>query len=64
MKSYLITTNYWDYDLYDSCVVVAETKERALEIAREKLFKEYQELEIEVMDLKNEGIIISSFNAG
>lgn len=64
MKAYLITADECDYDEYDSCVIVAETPKRALEIAEEQIFKAYQNLEIEELDLSEEKIIIDSFNAG
>lgn len=64
MKSYLITANNWDYDEYTSCVIVAETEERALEMARDKFFIDTQKLKAEVVSLDSEKVIITSFNAG
>lgn len=64
MKPYLITADDWGYDEYNSCLIVAETEERALEIARDKFFIDTQKLKAEVVNLDSEKVIISSFNAG
>lgn len=70
MKVYYVWVDKWDYDRYDSLVVVAENKERALEMVETGnfggcYFEEWQgEIHIEEEDLTKEHIVLESFNAG
>lgn len=71
MKAYHVYVNDYDYDDFDSIVVVAENEDRALEMINnggwdgEGYFKEHQgEIYVEELDLTYEHIVCESFNAG
>lgn len=71
MRVYRITADDWDYDQFDSIVVLAESEERALEIANmkhhygQKYFADDQyPLIVEEIDMTKEQVVLSSFNAG
>jgi hypothetical protein len=71
MKVYYVWVDKCDYDYYDSLIIVAENKERALEMVKHgkwnntSYFEEWQgEIHIEEVDLTKEHIVIESFNAG
>lgn len=73
MKLYIVTAHDWDYDQFDCIVVLAESEERALEIANMKHKDYYNQkyfaddqypLTVEEVDMTKEQIILGSFNAG
>ena len=67
MKLYLITrTDNWGYDEYDSVVVCAKTRIKAMLICNTMFNEEHMNVEfIGIANKKQEeGIILSSFNAG
>lgn len=69
MNVYIIEANDCDYDEFDSCVVVAESKEKALKIAVKGeegfYFVETQyPLTAEKIDLNEKAIVHASFKAG
>jgi hypothetical protein len=71
MKLYYVYADDYDYDDFDSVVVVAENEDRALEMINnggwsgEGYFREHQgEIHIEEVDLTVEHIVLESFNAG
>lgn len=66
MKVYYVYPDDYDYDERDGAIIVAENKERALEIVEEHhLFYESQgEVHIEEEDLTTEHIALDSFRAG
>lgn len=64
MKPYYVWADDWDYDDYDSFVVVAENEDRALEMVKGKFNKWQGEIHVEEVDLITEGIVLGSFNAG
>lgn len=76
MKVFLVKAESYTYDDYDSVVLVAESKERALEIAKEATWKTYENekrfcfgenqypLTATEIDLTKEDSILGSFYAG
>ena len=66
MKIFLVWVDKYDYDDYDGVVVVAESKERALEIVNERnYFNENQgEVFITEVNTTMEHVVLESFNAG
>ena len=73
MKVYKVIANNCSYDEFDSIAILAESEERALEIANMKhednynyrYFESHQyPLKVEKVDMTKEQIILSSFNAG
>lgn len=70
MKVYLVYADDWDYDDYDSIVVVAENEDNALAMANsgyfnDSFFKNHQgEIHVKEVDLTTEHIVLTSFNAG
>lgn len=70
MKTYLVWVEKYDYDEYDSVVVVAESKDKALEMVKNgycggSYFAEHQgEIYIDEVNLNTEHIVLASYNAG
>ena len=70
MKVYYVYADRYDYDDFDGLVVVAEDKDRVLEMVKvgyfgKCYFNEWQgEIHIEEVDLTKEHIVLESFNAG
>ena len=73
MKLYTVIAHDWDYDQFDSIVILAENEERALEIAEMKHKDNYNKryfesnqypLTVVEEDMTKEQIILCSFNAG
>lgn len=79
MKVFKVWTDNYDYDEYDSCIVVAESIEEIKQsityynsyciiyehTPNSIFFKNYQgEIHIKEVDLTKKGIICASFNAG
>ena len=71
LKAYKITATNYGYDEYDSVVIVAETADRALQIAMESedgwqpcFHKDQYPLVVEELDLSKEQIVFTSYNAG
>lgn len=75
-KFWLLTWNTCSYDQYDQVLILAETKERAIEIAKKKYpgdeekgyygeanWKEGFTIK-EITPMMEEGVIIDSYNAG
>lgn len=78
MKLYLVYTDKYDWDEYDSCAVLAKNEEEAIELcttAGNKCFchviyqplfgkRTKDNLHVIEIDTKQKGIICASFNAG
>jgi hypothetical protein len=69
MKIYLISTNDdWGYDDYDSIVVIAENKEKAIAYAKEECYNFSDNLTVREIGIahnnQGEGRVLASFNAG
>ena len=70
MKIYHVYVHKYGYDEFDGLIVVAENKDRALEMVKvgyygECYFKERQgKIHIEEVDLTTEHIVLESYNAG
>ena len=70
MKAYEIWVDKYDYDDFNGLVIVAENKDRALNMINNGYygrcyFKDHQgEIHIEEVDLTKEHIVLESFNAG
>ena len=71
LKTYKITANACGYDEYDSIAIVAESAERALQIAMESedgwqpyFCEEQYPLTVEELDLSKEQIVFTSYKAG
>lgn len=64
MKLYIVSTDYFNYDMYDSHVVAADSATEAKEIA--DLPKGKKDFEVKYIGeyfLNKKGILHSSFNA-
>ena len=70
MKVYEVWVDKYDYDEFNALVVIAENKDRVLDIIKNgywggSYFYEHQgEVHIEEADLTKECILLESFNAG
>lgn len=64
MKVYNVWADYYDYDDFDSFIVVAENQDRALEMVKDKFEKHQGEIHVVEEDLTIEHIALGSFNAG
>jgi hypothetical protein len=64
MKAYLVWVDTFDYDTYDGFVVVAQDKDRALAMVKDKFYEFQGEIFVEEVFLNAEHIVIESFNAG
>ncbi len=76
-KIYLVEVEEWDYDQYDSMVVIADNEQEAIEMCKSKDYesdfltgvgfvKEQGKITAKEIDLNtnNSQIILTSFNAG
>ena len=66
MKVYIIYTDYYGYDQYDSIIVTASNEERALAMAKAGNYfeKNQGEIHIEEVNMDKEYVVLKSFNAG
>ena len=72
LNIYKIIASECDWDEFDSCIVLAENEQEALDIADKATYNEHEcyfsqgqyPLKVEKIDLTEKGIIHSSFNAG
>lgn len=64
MKVYYVYVDDWDYDEYDSCVVVAENEDNALAMVKDVFHKHQGEIHVREEDLTDEHVLLMSFNAG
>lgn len=71
LKTFKITANTHGYDEYDSILIVAESAERALQIAMESedgwqpyFYQDQYPLTVEELDTSKEQIVFTSYNAG
>jgi DNA-dependent RNA polymerase auxiliary subunit epsilon len=77
MKCFLVYVDNYDYDEYDSCVILADSEEEVRSMfKRERLFNEYittigedfyfydHQGEIHIKEVTEKGLVIASFNAG
>ena len=66
MKVFLVWVDKYDYDEYDGVVVVAGSKERALEIVNERhyFYESQGEIFVTEVDTTTESVVLESFNAG
>lgn len=72
MKLFRVDIEGIDYDQYDGFAVVAETAERAIELAKEYLLDSQlraieegdQKITAEEVDINKEDVILTSFMAG
>ena len=73
MKIYFVCTTEWDYDEYDSFVIVAKTKKDAMNLVMGTLYNQknsfrniddYEVLGNYTGKRKDEHIVLASFNAG
>jgi hypothetical protein len=64
MKVYYVWSESWDYDEFDSFVVVAETAERAVDLVKDNFTENQGKLYAEEVKLKEEEVVLGSFNAG
>ena len=63
-KIFLVEVEEVDYDQYDSCVVVADNAEQAIEIGKDLFEEDQGEITAKEIDLTTEGVVLTSFNAG
>lgn len=64
MKVYRVWADRYDYDMYDSFIVVALNEYRALEMVKDKFDKWQGAIYAEEIDLNTEHVVLGSFNAG
>ncbi len=63
----LIPSNNEEYDCFEGFVVVAPSKQKAIELATAQLFNPKFQLpfkEVAEVDLSTQGVILSAFKAG
>ena len=63
-KVYLVNVEKYDWDEYDSIVVVASTKEEAISIGQGFFNESQGQITATEVDLTESGTILASFNAG
>ena len=71
MKLYKVIKHKYDWDEYDSCIVRAESEDRAIELCRKMEFGYcsyyFEKDNVDVYEIRIEGteeVILGSFNAG
>ena len=64
MTVYYVWADDYDYDDFDSFVVVAENEDEAMAMVKDKFEKWQGEIHVEKVDLTAKGIVLGSFNAG
>lgn len=69
LKLYKVEAEEWNWDQYDSIVVLAENEEDAIEIGKgwfdgEDALNPQGEITAELVDMTKRGVILSSYNAG
>ena len=64
LKVYLVESEDWDYNNYDSFVVVAENEEKAIELVKDDFKEDQGALTAKEVSLQEEGVVLGSFNAG
>ena len=63
-KVYLVKSEDWDYDEYDSIVVVASTEEEAISMGQGFFNENQGQITATEVNLTKSGVILTSFNAG
>lgn len=64
LKVYLVESEDWDYNNYDSFVVVAENEEKAIELVKDDFKEDQGTLTAKEISLQEESVVLGSFNAG
>lgn len=64
LKVYLVESEDWDYNNYDSFVVVAENEEKAIELVKDSFKEDQGALTAKEVSLQEECVVLGSFNAG
>ena len=64
LKVYLVESEDWDYNNYDSFVVVAENEEKAIELVKDSFKEDQGALTAKEVGLQEESVVLGSFNAG
>lgn len=64
MKVYRVWADRYDWDMYDSFVVVALNEYRALEMVKDEFNKCQGAIYAEEIDLNTEYVVLGSYNAG
>ena len=69
LKLYKVEAEKWDWDQYDSIVVLAESEEDAIEIGKgwfdgEDALNPQGKITAELVNMTERGVVLSSYNAG
>ena len=69
LKLYKVEAEKWDWDQYDSIVVLAESEEDAIEMGKEWFDGEdalnpQGKITAELVNMTERGVVLSSYNAG
>lgn len=64
LKVYLIESENWDYDDYDSFIVIAENEQKAIELVKDSFKADQGTLTAKEISLQEECVVLGSFNAG
>lgn len=64
LKVYLVESENWGYDDYDSFVVIAENEQKAIELVKDSFKADQGILTTKEISLQEECVVLGSFNAG
>lgn len=63
-KVYLVESKEWNYDEYDSVVVIASNENEAIELSKDYFKEDQGELSAKEIKLDKSQVILASYNAG
>lgn len=63
-KVYLVESKEWNYDEYDSVVVMASNENEAIELSKDYFKEDQGELSAKEIKLDKSQVILASYNAG
>lgn len=63
-KVYLVESKEWNYDEYDSVVVIASNENEAIELSKDYFEEDQGELSAKEIKLDKSQVVLASFNAG
>lgn len=63
-KVYLVESEEWNYDEYDSVVVIASNENEAIELSKDYFKEDQGELSAKEIKLDKSQVVLASYNAG
>lgn len=63
-KVYLVESKEWNYDEYDSVVVIASNENEAIELSKDYFKEDQGELSAKEIKLDKSQVVLASYNAG